>query len=98
MMWNIGQRVLIGGQGSFHQRRNIFDESFEEWKNRRLERCVYDFAEEWGLDGRLLRESVASYSYSQPTVVPYIDELTKSIVFENAANRTAGNKLRHIMA
>jgi len=75
-----------------------FDESFEEWKNRRLDRCIYTFAKEWGLDARLLRESVASYSCSQPTVVPYIDELTRGIVFEHATNQTAGNRLRHIMA
>jgi type I restriction enzyme R subunit len=75
-----------------------FDESFEEWKNSKLDRSVYTFAKEWGLDVQLLRESIASYSYSQPTVVPYIDELTKGVVFENAANQSAGNRLRHIMA
>jgi type I restriction enzyme R subunit len=75
-----------------------FDESFEEWKNNKLDRSVYTFANEWGLDVQLLRESIASYSYSQPTVVPYIDELTKGVVFENAANQSAGNRLRHIMA
>lgn len=75
-----------------------FDESFEEWKNSKLDRSVYTFANEWGLDVQLLRESIASYSYSQPTVVPYIDELTKGVVFENAANQSAGNRLRHIMA
>lgn len=75
-----------------------FDESFEEWKKSKLDHSVYDFAEEWGLDAQLLRESVASYSCSQPTVVPYIDELTKGVVFENAANQSAGNRLRHIMA
>lgn len=75
-----------------------FDESFEEWKKSKLDHSVYDFAEEWGLDAQLLRESVASYSCSQPTVVPYIDELTKGVIFENAANQSAGNRLRHIMA
>lgn len=75
-----------------------FDESFEEWKNSKLDRSVYTFAKEWGLDVHLLRESIASYSCSQPTVVPYIDELTKGVVFENAANQSAGNRLRHIMA
>ncbi|WP_312501476.1 type I restriction endonuclease subunit R [Lacrimispora sp.] len=75
-----------------------FDESFEEWKNSKLDRSVYTFAKEWGLDVQLLRESIASYSCSQPTVVPYIYELTKGVVFENAANQSAGNRLRHIMA
>lgn len=75
-----------------------FDEAFEAWKNQRLEKYVYTFAQEWGLDTQLLRESVASYSYSQPTIVPYIDELTKSVVFEKATNQSAGNRLKHIIS
>lgn len=75
-----------------------FDEAFEAWKNQRLEKYVYTFAQEWGLDAKLLRESVASYSYSQPTIVPYIDELTKSVVFEKATNQSAGNRLKHIIS
>ncbi|MFR8469815.1 deoxyribonuclease HsdR [Eisenbergiella tayi] len=75
-----------------------FDESFEKWKNHKRERCIFTFAEEWGLEPQLLRESVTSYSYSQPSTVPYIDELIESVVFENAVNKSAGNRLKHIMA
>jgi len=74
-----------------------FDESFEAWKKSKQQRIVDTFAKEWGLDAQLLRESVSSYSDSRPEVVPYIDELTKSIDFDKATNQSAGNRLRHIM-
>lgn len=75
-----------------------FDESFEAWKKVRQKRVVDAFAQEWGLDAQLLSKAVASYSDSQPDVIPYIDELTKSVDFEKATNQSAGNRLRHIMA
>ena len=31
-----------------------FDESFEKWKNHKRERCIFTFAEEWGLEPQLL--------------------------------------------
>jgi len=75
-----------------------FDESFEAWKKRSQQSAVYAFAREWGLEAELLSESVGSYNDSLPDVVPYIDELAKSVDFDKAANQSAGNRLRHIMA
>lgn len=74
-----------------------FDESFEEWKQSRLQEAVREFSEEWGLDNQLLVKSVETFSDSQPEVVPYIDDLTKSVDFMKATNQSAGNKLRHNM-
>lgn len=74
-----------------------FDESFEAWKKIRQKRVVDIFAGAWGLDAELLNKSVASYSDSQPDVIPYIDELTRSVDFDKATNQSAGNRLRHIM-
>jgi len=51
-----------------------------------------------GLRGRVVCESVGSYIESQPDVVPYIDELAKSVDFDKATNQSAGIRLRHIMA
>jgi len=74
-----------------------FDESFEAWRKTRQKRVVDAFAEVWGLNAELLNKSVSSYSDSQPDVIPYIDELTKSVDFDKATNKSAGNRLRHIM-
>lgn len=74
-----------------------FDESFEAWKQIKKKKVIDAFAEEWGLDKELLSKSVASYFDTQPDVIPYIDELTKSVDFDKATNQSAGNRLRHIM-
>lgn len=74
-----------------------FDEAFELWKSTQMQTAVNALAIEWGLDSDLLEKSVHSYSYSQPDVVPYIDELIKSVDFD-AANKQAGNnRLMHVM-
>ncbi|MEK4649566.1 HsdR family type I site-specific deoxyribonuclease [Exiguobacterium sp. FSL W8-0210] len=74
-----------------------FDESFELWKSTQLQTAVNALAMEWGLDSDLFEKSVRSYSPSQPDVVPYIDELIKSVDFD-AANKQAGNnRLMHVM-
>jgi type I restriction enzyme R subunit len=62
-----------------------------------MDEYIYDFADNWGMDGQLLRESVAAYTYSQPTVVPHMDELTKSIVLDKAKIQSGGDRLWHIM-
>ncbi|WP_010631105.1 type I restriction endonuclease subunit R [Sporolactobacillus vineae] len=74
-----------------------FDEAFEAWKARKLNRAVKDFSKEWGLNSDLLGKSVRSYSYSQPDVVPYIDELISSVDLNKASHQSAGNLLRHNM-
>ncbi|WP_338082317.1 type I restriction endonuclease subunit R, EcoR124 family [Fictibacillus enclensis] len=74
-----------------------FDEAFEIWKAKQMQKAVNDFSSEWGLDSKLLEKSVSSYSTSLPDAVPYINELISSIDFEKAKNQTAGNRLRHIM-
>lgn len=74
-----------------------FDESFEVWKRTKQVAFVVCFAEEWGIDKEILSKSVGDYSSAQPSVVPYIDELTQSVDFERAVNKSAGNRLKHIM-
>lgn len=74
-----------------------FDESFENWKQKRLHIAVREFAREWGLDDQLLSKSVEVFSILQPEVIPYIDELTSSVDFMKATNQSAGSKLRHNM-
>lgn len=74
-----------------------FDESFELWKVNQMQMAVNELAMEWGLDSDLLGKSVRSYSHSQPDVVPYIDEIIKSVDFEAANNQAGNNRLIHVM-
>lgn len=74
-----------------------FDESFELWKKGKQMAEVEVFAKEWGLDAKLLQSSVIAYTASQPDIVPYIDEIMKRLDFGNAENKTAGNRLKHVM-
>jgi type I restriction enzyme R subunit len=74
-----------------------FDSAFEIWKVDKLKSSVNEFADEWGLDGSLLEKSVNSYCTSQPDVVPYINDLIRSVDFSKASNQKAGNLLRHNM-
>ncbi|WP_338552910.1 HsdR family type I site-specific deoxyribonuclease [Paenibacillus sp. KS-LC4] len=74
-----------------------FDEAFERWKWSKLQNAVHDFAVEWGLDSVTLEKSVLAYSTTQPSVVPYIHDLIRSVDFNKATNKSAGNKLKHNM-
>lgn len=74
-----------------------FDESFELWKSTQLQTAVNALAMEWGLDSDLFEKSVRSYSPSQPDVVPYIDELIKSVDFDAANHQAGNNRLMHVM-
>lgn len=74
-----------------------FDESFELWKSTQMQTAVNALAMEWGLDSDLLEKSVRSYSPSQPDVVPYIDELIKSVDFDAAIHQAGNNRLMHVM-
>lgn len=74
-----------------------FDEAFEIWKAKQMQKAVYELSSEWGLDSNLLEKSVRSYSSSQPDVIPFIDELITSIDFDAAKNQSSNNRLKHIM-
>jgi type I restriction enzyme R subunit len=74
-----------------------FDEAFEIWKADKLRDTVIQFSTEWGLDSELLTKAVNSYSTSEPDIVPFINDLIRSVDFNKATNQTAGNLLRHNM-
>ncbi|SFR80911.1 type I restriction endonuclease subunit R [Anaeromicropila populeti] len=75
----------------------FFDDAFERWKSNKLKAETDDIAEQWGIDKDWLFKSVNAFTISQPSTIPYIDELTKSVDYEKAADKSAGNKLKHIM-
>lgn len=74
-----------------------FDEAFDIWKQKKLKVEVDNLAERWGIDKECLFKSVNAFTTMQPTVIPYIDELTKSVDYEKATDKSAGNKLKHMM-
>lgn len=85
---------LIAGKLDFDVK---FDDAFEVWEHEKLKAEVNALASCWGIDEEWLLKSVTAFSSSQPTVIPYIDELTKSVDYEKATDKSARNKLRHIM-
>ncbi|OLS01952.1 type I restriction endonuclease subunit R [Tissierella creatinophila] len=74
-----------------------FDESFDKWKQERVEREIKGFAQYWGIDESLLSKSVDNFSIVRDEGVPYIDELSESVDFNIATNQEAGNELEHRM-
>ena len=75
-----------------------FDVAFNQWRNDRVSAIVNLFAEEWGIDGNLLKRSFDAFSTSKVGEIPYFDEITKSVDFESAKNQSAGSRLKHIFS
>lgn len=74
-----------------------FDDAFDIWKKNKLKAKINDLADRWGIDSGWLFKSVNSFSKAQAKVIPYIDELTKSVDYDKAADKSAGSKLKHMM-
>lgn len=74
-----------------------FDEAFDVWKQEKLKANINELADEWGIDRDWLLKSVNTFSVGQAGPVPYIDELTKSVDYDKAMDKSAGNKLKHMM-
>ena len=60
------------------------DEAYEAWKNNRLMSEVEDFSLEWGVDAKLLRVSLSSYSNLEPDIVPRLYEIIKTVDISKA--------------
>ena len=74
-----------------------FDDAFNTWKHNKLKVEVELISENWGICKDWLLKSVKAFATSKPTIIPYIDEITKSVDYEKASDKSAGNKLKHIM-
>lgn len=74
-----------------------FDEAFDIWKQDKLEMDVKEIAITWGLDTTLVLKSVNSFDVKEPTVIPYVDEITKSVDFDRATDQSSGKRLKHNM-
>lgn len=74
-----------------------FDEAFDIWKQGKLKANINDLADRWGIDREWLFKSVNAFSVGRAEMIPYIDELTKSVDYDKATDKSAGNKLKHMM-
>lgn len=74
-----------------------FDNAFDTWKNNKLKSEIDDLAVRWGIDNEWLLKSVNAFNTSQSSVIPYVDELTASVDYEKAIDKSAGNRLKHVM-
>jgi type I restriction enzyme R subunit len=74
-----------------------FDDAFDNWKRNKLKDEVEHVSKKWGIYSDLLLKSVNSFIVSEPATIPYIDEITKSVDFEKASDKSARNKLEHNM-
>lgn len=74
-----------------------FDVAFEDWKKSKLNNEIQAFADEWGIDFKILQLSVKDYSVLTPENTPYLSDITNSVDFNKASNQSAGTRLKHIM-
>lgn len=74
-----------------------FDEAFENWKNGKKKKIIYELSQEWGIDSQVFEKSVDAYSSTNPKDIPYIVDLTKTLDFNAATNPMGQNQLEHNM-
>lgn len=74
----------------------LFDVAFDEWCKMEMRKSIDILAKKWGLDAELLSMSVQSYDITEPDKIPYMEELIKSLNYENALDK-APNILVHNM-
>lgn len=74
-----------------------FDDAFNDWKQNKLKNEVENLSKNWGISSEWLLKSVIAFVPSKPSPIPYISEITKSVDYEKASDKSAGSKLRHIM-
>ena len=73
-----------------------FDDAFNNWKLNKLKDEVGLTSENWGISKEWLLKSVNSFVKSGETI-SYIEEIIKSVDYEKASDKSAGNRIKHIM-
>ena len=74
-----------------------FDEAFEMWKQDKIKVEVNEFAANWGIESNWLYKIVSKFLVSQTDEMPYKGELNDNVDYNAAIDKSAGNRLRHIM-
>ncbi|PIT54503.1 type I restriction endonuclease subunit R [Snodgrassella alvi] len=74
-----------------------FDQAFTDWKNDRIKHAASDFANEWGIDSKLLTQALFEFDLVQSDVVPYFAEIIQSVDLDRI-NKGDDDLLTHNLA
>ena len=74
-----------------------FDEAFEMWKEDKIKAEVGVFSDNWGINSSWFYGVVSKFLASQTDEVSYKGELNDNVDFNEALDKSAGNRLRHMM-
>lgn len=74
-----------------------FDEAFENWKCERIKAEVSEFASIWGIQKSWLYKVADKVLSSESDKIPYKDELNDNVDYNEASDKSAGNRLKHMM-
>ncbi|OCG45874.1 deoxyribonuclease HsdR [Gilliamella sp. Fer1-1] len=61
-----------------------FDQAFANWKNDKIKHAVNQFANEWGIDSKLLLQAITEFELSKSDIVPYFAEIIQTIDLSKA--------------
>ncbi|KFA58410.1 Type I restriction-modification system, restriction subunit R [Gilliamella apicola] len=61
-----------------------FDQAFTNWKNDKIKHAVNQFANEWGIDSKLLLQAITEFELSKSDIVPYFAEIIQTIDLSKA--------------
>lgn len=75
-----------------------FDDAFENWKRKKKEYEIQEFAENWGISSLTLSDSIEAYSITRPEVIPYIEDITNEVNYKIAKDKSSGSRLKHVMS
>ncbi|SFU31845.1 type I restriction enzyme, R subunit [Clostridium sp. DSM 8431] len=75
-----------------------FDEAFENWKQEKIKTDAFDFSENWGIDSDWLYKVISKYLLSGEEESSYKGELNDNVDFNKAKDKSAGNRLKHMMS
>lgn len=61
-----------------------FDQAFTNWKNDKIKYAANEFANEWGIDSKLLLQAITEFELSKSDIVPYFAEIIQTIDLSKA--------------
>ncbi|OCG78938.1 type I restriction endonuclease subunit R, EcoR124 family [Gilliamella sp. Occ4-3] len=61
-----------------------FDQAFTNWKNDKIKHAANEFANEWGIDSKLLLQAITEFELSKSDIVPYFAEIIQTIDLSKA--------------
>lgn len=72
------------------------DEAFNLWRQNKCREKVEAFAVDWGVYADLLQKSLEDYDESNPDRIPMLDEIRRTLDYDNAAAQQGKNRLQHM--